>query len=159
MAKGRKPIIVDKVEFQEELTHFEQKKDFSSRSTLWAEFCTTEWAIANKLKPQTAMLKAEALNLNILTPKGRRGALPGSGPIPNAGKRIRLPMADDVKEKLLSVTAKSMHAAVDKAAAGSLKAAVKLKCLDCSGGYKKEVSLCEIKECALWHFRPYQKRG
>lgn len=31
--------------------------------------------------------------------------------------------------------------------------AIKDKCLDCSGGSHNEVTLCAIKDCALWPFR------
>lgn len=38
------------------------------------------------------------------------------------------------------------------------KAAIKFHCLDCSGGLSKEVRECEIGNCALWPFRPYQQK-
>jgi len=31
--------------------------------------------------------------------------------------------------------------------------AIKLKCLDCSGGSPKEVTLCSIFDCPLWPYR------
>jgi hypothetical protein len=31
--------------------------------------------------------------------------------------------------------------------------AIRAKCLDCSGGSKKEVELCQVKDCPLWCFR------
>jgi len=31
--------------------------------------------------------------------------------------------------------------------------AIKLKCLDCSGGSHKDVKLCQIFDCPLWSFR------
>lgn len=31
--------------------------------------------------------------------------------------------------------------------------AIKAKCLDCSGGEKKEIALCGIVECPLYRFR------
>lgn len=40
--------------------------------------------------------------------------------------------------------------------------AIKEKCLDCSGGSRKEVERCPIKRCALYPYRlgknPYSKR-
>ena len=30
---------------------------------------------------------------------------------------------------------------------------IRLKCLDCSGGLRKEVKLCPIKDCPLYPFR------
>lgn len=39
---------------------------------------------------------------------------------------------------------------------GSRVAAIKLKCLDCVCWNSAEVRRCEIRDCALWPFRPYQ---
>jgi hypothetical protein len=46
---------------------------------------------------------------------------------------------------------------VDKIEAGSMAAAVKLKCLECSSFVRQEVRDCVIKDCALYPFRPYQR--
>lgn len=37
------------------------------------------------------------------------------------------------------------------------RTAIKFHCLDCSGGFSKDVSECHISDCPLWAFRPYQK--
>lgn len=39
----------------------------------------------------------------------------------------------------------------------SKAAAIKAKCLDCCCYQRKEVALCTVVACPLWHFRPYQK--
>lgn len=39
----------------------------------------------------------------------------------------------------------------------SLRLAINGKCFDCCAGQKREVSLCNIKKCTLWRFRPYAK--
>lgn len=31
--------------------------------------------------------------------------------------------------------------------------AIKVHCLDCCGGSREEVKLCEIKDCSLWIYR------
>jgi hypothetical protein len=46
---------------------------------------------------------------------------------------------------------------VAKAGGGSLKARVKLMCLDCCNWEKGEVAHCEIKTCPLWDVRPYKR--
>lgn len=38
----------------------------------------------------------------------------------------------------------------EKAAAGSLAAMAKLKCVECSGWSTREARRCEIRGCALW---------
>jgi hypothetical protein len=45
---------------------------------------------------------------------------------------------------------------IDKMEQGSLAAAVKLKCLECSCWVRQEVRDCVITDCALYPFRPYQ---
>lgn len=36
------------------------------------------------------------------------------------------------------------------------RTAIKFQCLDCSGGFSKDVRDCQIITCPLWIFRPYQ---
>lgn len=36
--------------------------------------------------------------------------------------------------------------------------AIRLKCLDCCAWDTREVKRCEIRDCPLWPFRPYQER-
>ncbi len=158
MSRGRKPILVDKVELQAVINQVEQAGPLGSRSALWLAVADTEWAKSVKLSPQVAMLKAKALNVVIKTPLGLRGRAPGSGPVPNAGtgKRGRKRIPLDIVDMLKKAFVPELHSKVDRAAGGSMKAAIALKCIDCSGGSKKEVGLCPIKDCALWCFRPYQ---
>jgi hypothetical protein len=37
--------------------------------------------------------------------------------------------------------------------------AIKFHCMECSGGVTADVGACNIPLCALYPFRPYQKRG
>lgn len=46
-----------------------------------------------------------------------------------------------------------------KAFAGSKAAAIKAKCLDCSGCERREVTKCTVKRCPLWVVRPFQRGG
>lgn len=43
---------------------------------------------------------------------------------------------------------------VNKCNNGSLKAAVKLMCIECGGWEPSEVKQCNITSCPLWNFRP-----
>ena len=38
------------------------------------------------------------------------------------------------------------------------RTAIKFNCLDCAGGYSKDVRECNINTCPLWIFRPYQTK-
>lgn len=48
---------------------------------------------------------------------------------------------------------------VEKIREGSMSAAVKLNCLECSGYITAEVRLCQVKQCPMYAFRPYQGAG
>lgn len=157
MGRGRKPIVVDKNVFQNLVSDLEQRFGFLNRSALWQAVSDTGWAKSIRLSPQVAMLKAKALAIEVKTPLGQRGRAKGSGAVPNAGKRKhKQRMSLEVVSELKTIYQESLHKSVDRAAAGSMKAAIKLKCVDCCGGSKKEVALCEIRNCPLWGFRPYQ---
>jgi hypothetical protein len=153
--RGRKPIPVVKETFQDIVSLLETTNTFGNRSALWSAVADTEWAKGIGLSAQVAMLKAKTLGLVIKTPLGQKGRQKGCGPVKNVGKRSRKTMALPVIESLKKEYP-SMHTKIDRAAAGSLKAAIGMKCLDCSNGGKKEVSLCPIETCPLWHVRPYQ---
>jgi hypothetical protein len=45
---------------------------------------------------------------------------------------------------------------VDKVEKGSMAAALKLMCLECSSWVKPEIRDCVIHQCPLYPFRPYQ---
>jgi hypothetical protein len=157
MSRGRKPIPVDKDILQNVISVVESSGEgFASRSQLWKAVADTEWAKRIKLSPQVAMLKANTFGLQIKTPKGKKGRSPGSGPVPNAGKRTSKRIPLDVVAEMKKEFVSSLHGKIDRAAMGSMKAAIALKCIECSGGYKKEVSLCRLRTCPLWVFRPYQ---
>ena len=46
-----------------------------------------------------------------------------------------------------------------KAFSGKSKAsALKAKCLDCTNLDRKEITLCTVKSCPIWLYRPYQEK-
>jgi hypothetical protein len=156
MARGRKAIPVNAQELQSTVSNLESQTMFPNRSALWAAVAASDWAKSIGLSSQVAMLKAQAFGTVINTAKGKRGREKGQGPA-NTSKpkgRRRIPL--DVVPLLKKVYHPSLHGKVDRAAAGSLKAAIALKCIDCCGGIKSEVRECQIQECVLWAFRPYR---
>ncbi len=161
--RGRKAIAVTPAELQEQIQTLEAMQPdgkFASRSALWQALSNTTWAKTRQPRPlseQVAMIMAKNNNLVILTPVGRRGREKGCAPINTGGKRQRRLMPLHILTALKQDTPASLHKVCDKAAGGSLRAAVKLKCLDCSCGVMKEVALCTIKSCPLYHFRPYKR--
>lgn len=60
----------------------------------------------------------------------------------------------------IAVRNPTMKALFSKAYQGRSKAAaLKAKCLDCSCFQRKEVTLCTVQTCPLWHYRPFQKES
>jgi hypothetical protein len=130
---------------------------FPNRSALWDAVANHSYAKGIGLSAQVAMLRCKGAKYEPKTPVGLRGRQKGCAPVQRTGsvrKRKRMPL--DVIPILKQDLPESMHKRLDAAANGSLKAAVALKCVDCSGGSKKEVALCSIRDCPLWGFRPFQ---
>jgi hypothetical protein len=165
--RGREKLVIVKTEMQAAIYVIEKDGPLPNRGALWAALENSDWAKGLSPRPltaQVAMVRAKEFAeggepLDIKTPLGKRG---GDGTF--GGKRGRV-KGQAVKRKGMSFEAvcffadeyPQMVSTVEKAEAGSLKSAVKLKCLDCSGGSKKEVALCTVRACALYGFRPYQK--
>lgn len=143
----------------EELEAAQPDGIFPNRSALWDAVANHSYAKEIGLSGQTAMLRCKNHGYNPKTPVAPRGRQKGCGAVvrTNKGKRKRMPL--DVVPQLKKELPESTHKRIDRAAAGSLKAAVALKCIDCSGGSKKEAAHCLIRSCPLWGFRPFQQRG
>jgi hypothetical protein len=59
---------------------------------------------------------------------------------------------------MLKIT-KMYEGVFKRAFSGRSKAsAIKAKCLDCTCLDKKEITLCNVKSCPLWIYRPYQEK-
>jgi hypothetical protein len=159
--RGRKRIEINLAEFQKTLTEIEAAQPdgkFPNRSALWSAFEATEWAKSRSrpLTGQVAMLFAKTNSINIQTPIGKRGRQVGSGPVAPGVKRTRKGMADANFLALTKVVPEKYKKVLEKARKGSLKAVIKLKCLDCCAYQQTEVALCELKECSLHFVRPYK---
>lgn len=153
MSRGRKAIELNRDEFQAAIAAIEASQMPKNRSELWASLEASEWAKAQQPRPltaQVAMNKAKSFGLEIKTPLGKRGEGLGRA-VGTKVARKRVPLnlvAMGVPSKFAKKAA--------KAANGSLKAAIALKCLDCSNWQMKEVRECQVKSCPLFSCRPYQ---
>lgn len=154
--RGRKPIEINPAEFQRYVTLLEEKHKFTSRSALWTALAAHPWALARKaagqprpLTAQVAMLFAQKHNIVLTTPKGEKG-FSKTNPPPTAERR---------KVTQLAPPEGNDNAAVVKTGKGRFRLAILNKCLDCSGGSKKEVRLCTVVKCPLYSVRPYRGKG
>ena len=162
MARGRKPIVVNREELQMAIRALESMNTFTNRSQLWDAVEKSQWALGQPkpLSGQMAMLKAKEFNLEIKTPIGKRGREKGCGPIPGGGRRKRRFNEESIVALKNGIPAEERvkrEKTINKAATGSLKAAVKLKCLDCTNWTPGEIATCQIQECSLWNYRPYKR--
>lgn len=164
MARGRKAIEISPAEFQEVINRIEANDKPTTRSQLWKLVEETEWAKTRQpraLTAQVAMIKATKLGIQFLTPKGERGRQKGQGLPEQAREALRGPRKRRTAPPAIIAQWKrecppSLHNAIDKAGGGDIREAVKVKCFDCSGGQKKEVTLCPSTDCPLHAFRPWQ---
>lgn len=149
---AKKAIVLDTVTFQHVISTLEKENNFSSRSALWKAVEETTWAktcVPRPLTSQVAMLKAQEFKLTINTPLGRRGAVKGE--VRHNKRKVSLSLIDDVK------VPDKYNSLLERLKKGSLKAAIKLKCLECSCWVSKEVGLCKVNACPLFPVRPFQK--
>jgi len=164
MSRGRPALVLDKREFQDALTKLESEASFSTRAALWDALAQTEWAknlSPRALTPQVAMIRAEEMNLEIKTPKGQRGRAKGEKPA-SAGKgrrkrRMTLPQITALRNGFPKEEHEVLEKTFLRAENGSLIAMIKLMCLDCTGGQKKEIALCPCTNCPLHTVRPYKR--
>jgi hypothetical protein len=163
-------------ELQKAVSELEAGRTFPNRKALWSALAQTPWARERGLTPGGLKRRASRLGIQVRTPKARhrfrrplplqrgkedslqatsgspgtscgeiaRGASEGQGK-----KRIPLPV-------LRADAPPRYHHLVDRAEAGSLRAAVTLKCLDCSNWQTDEVRHCTVTDCPLYPVRPYQ---
>lgn len=160
--RGRKPIEINREEFQGVVTTLEQERVFATRTELWEAVQQTPWAkgrIPRPLTAQVALLKAEELGLEVKTAKGKRGKEKGCGPVSVAGRKKKVFSMKKVRESIPNRMKETLEKTVKRAENGSLKARTKLMCLNCSNWQKGEVAMCEIEECPLWDVRPYKRDG
>jgi hypothetical protein len=156
---GKIKLEVNKVELQKMVTDLEAKQEFANLSKLWSALEATDWAKNQKPRPLTvSVISARAKELGIIlkTVAGKKGATLGSK-IPR-GERI--PRSEKFKkfDKTFEIMAKEVpeqyRNLIDKIKGGSMKSALKLKCLDCSAWDIKEVRGCVCTGCSLFPFRP-----
>lgn len=113
-------------------------------------------------------LRVTTWNLEVKTPFGKKGRQAGVALTQEQKDKmqegransVRVPRSEKLKAfaaeftELRRVTPVSLHSTIDRIQGGSLKAAVRLNCLACSGDKIQEVKLCQVNDCPLYAFRP-----
>jgi len=156
---GRTKLVLDKAELQRVVSELENTQQFTTQGELWKALEQSEWARNQKPRPLTAQVayaRARELGIVCKTPVGKRGRA-NFGPSEERGKRV----SRAVKMAKFSPSFQKMRAEfpttylplIQKAEKGSLRAAMKLKCAECSGFNRGEVLKCECVSCSLYPHR------
>jgi hypothetical protein len=162
-------------ELQAQVAALEAVNDFPSRQALWLALAQTPWAKGRGLTARALESRARRQGVTVRTPKAAgnrfgRGAAGPAGEHPDrpqaarrssagpaecgaalstAPQRLSLPL-------LRRVAPARFRRLVGRVEAGSLRAAINLKCLDCSDYQVAEVRHCTVTGCPLFSVRPYQ---
>jgi ribosomal protein L44E len=163
---GRRTILVDKIKLQNIINRLEEEQEFTTQGQLCeaaAEKYTAQEGI--KITSSVVYLRIKEFGIEIKTKSGKRGR----GGLPNRGnneiKRISRkekfqanPTIQIALAKINKATPERFRPMAERIRKGSMKAALQLKCLDCSDYSTTEVKRCGCNDCPLWVFRPYQDK-
>jgi hypothetical protein len=125
---------------------------------MWAALANTSWAKSLTPRPltaQVAMLRAKELGIMPKTKAGKRGGGLAGSTVVKQPRKVKLAKFAKEFAQMNVLYGEAKHL-VEAAQGGSLKAAVKLKCLECSGFQRVEVKECACTVCPLYPFRPFQ---
>lgn len=152
MARTKREI--DPQKLRELIVKLESENQFKNRSELFQAVAQTDWAKESKLTPSVVYLRVVEFDIDIKTPKGKKGNKNLAG-----GPRIKKPKVAEPKAAaaLRKEAAHYGYAALaEKVLSGSMKSAIKLNCILCTSNQKDEVRNCTVFECSFHHLRPYK---
>jgi hypothetical protein len=160
---SRRTIPIDKTKLCGIIQELENTQTFLNRSSLFQSVVSTY----NKdnsdslLTVPVLYLRLKEWGTPLKTPKGKKGRQKGEiiNPVGRITRNEKFSQNGTTKTalaKMLKVLPERFLPVGKKVIRGSLTAAVRLKCLDCSDYETTEVRKCECYECSLWAFRPYQ---
>lgn len=165
MARGRKKLNINREAFQRVVTELESQREFTNPTELWQAVEQTEWAKGLEPRPLTAAvayLRAKEFGIITKTKPGKRGGRMTEERIArmHEGKRTRRSRAEKMGSfsptfnEMRKEYPKTLLPLIDRAERGSLRAAITLKCLDCSGFVRAEARNCQVTGCSLYPHRP-----
>lgn len=157
----RKALDIDRKCMTEIIERLEKENTYDTQTALFSAVSSEYHSARNlKVSPALVYLRVKEWGLTLKTQKGKKG---GTIPVGQRERGLKLKSTKaqqsiNYYRKVLSADKegkKYMHL-VDKMAKGSLKASLKLKCLDCGNFQTQEVKFCECYSCPLHAIRPYQ---
>ncbi len=164
-----KKLEVSHDELQRIVDELENRQTFPNPSALWKAVEETAWAKAHQPRPVTASVaydRAKELGIQYKTRPAKRGLVAlteEQRAAMLAARKNRKPRSEKMKAYANTFT-EMRHCVTERflplvaqAEKGSLRAAIKLKCLDCSNYQPSEIKECLITACSLFPHRPYQR--
>jgi hypothetical protein len=167
---SKEAIIVDRSLLEVSLREVERNGPLSNLSELWRQTCCHYNEQLSKLAqlpnhppiqfitPSVVLLRTKEWKIQILTVAGKKGRPSNKTNLPTKkkGKVERLKSYKSNFAKMRRMMPRKFHKFINRAEAGSIKEAVRTKCLDCSHFEKKEITNCKVSGCPLFPYRPYQ---
>ena len=165
------PFPVDRKALKASILAVESNGPKSNRTALYEEVANHYNAAVNPAKFLTHSvvgLRIKEWKLTVETPVGKRGrsamtedqkAAMAAGRGNRRGRGEKFAANNAIVSSLNEMeknTPERFLPIVEKIKAGSMSAAVRLHCLECSGFVTSEVRNCVCTSCALFAFRPYQ---
>jgi hypothetical protein len=169
---GRRTVEVHQATLRECIVQAEAKGPLSNLNALWAKVSDLYnlREVPEQITPSVAMLRVKEWNITVKTQPGKRGrsgamtaeqkAAMAAGRKPRAEKFKDDPVIQAGFVQLRREINPRFSTLLDKLTEqGSMRAAVALKCLDCSNEQTVEVRNCPCTSCPLYAFRPYQNKA
>lgn len=150
---GRKPLDIKPQTLQDAINSAEANGALANLSVLWNTVGTNLGISSTSIKNLV-----EKNNLTYQTKAGAKGRVAGQG-MPAATNRVSraVKYGTTAGRKHINAVRQAIPGRdklVDRLAKGSMKAAIRLMCIDCTCGMVGEITNCPIISCPLWNFRP-----
>lgn len=151
---GRTKVEIGQKQLAEAIRTAESQQTFSNRSKLAN-------AVANALgvSPSVVILRIKEFAITPITPVGKRGRQKGAK-LSGAHKQAMQEGRRGKKVGNIAILRKnfplSRQNLLDRVEKGSLSAAVKANCLECTQFQVVEIKNCTCLNCPMHSFRPYQ---
>lgn len=163
---GRPSININKQTLTEIIQQCEKSQTYKNHSQLFKDVAQ-KYATLMKtpITPALIYLRVNEWEIPVTTPKGRKGRQKGEA-IPSGVRKARgTKFAEsDIARQSLALLKQEVKSEqngrflpiYNKLQNGSMQAAIKLKCLDCTNYQTEEIKHCPCTSCSLFLFRPYQ---
>lgn len=164
---GRSTIVFEQDKLASAINAVESRNTFPSRDAMFSaaiESYKTEFGGMNgdRLTNILVYQRVKQWNIPLKTAAGKKGRVAGvkverkpRATIPSTNRGV-VALLTQIKTNAPAEMRGRLNDLVSKMQGGSLKAAVKLNCLNCSNYQREEIKHCECLECPLWTIRPYK---